>query len=249
MTQKTKEEIKIMKEGGKILARVMESLRKTIKPGVTTGKLDELAEALILKYNAKPSFLGYHGFPKSICASINEEVVHGIPSDKELKEGDIVSLDVGIFYKGFHTDAAATFPVGKISKNDKKLIDVTKKSLLLGLKEIKDGKRVGDISFSVQKAIEKQGFSVVKDCTGHGIGKNLHEDPPIPNFGKRGEGPVLKEGYTLAIEPMANAGDFLVKTAEDGWTIKTLDGKKSAHFELTVLVKKRGYENLVPIKS
>jgi len=248
MTIKTQEEIKIMREGGRILVRVMEELKKAIKPGITTGELDKLAEELILKYEAKPSFLDYHGFPKTICTSINEEVVHGIPGLKKLKEGDIVSVDIGIFYKGFHTDAAATFPVGKISKDDERLIDVTKKSLFSGLKEIKEGKKIGDISSAIQQFIEKQGLSVVKDCTGHGIGRHLHEDPSVPNFGNPQEGPVLKEGATLAIEPMVNAGDFKVKTLDDDWTISTLDGEKSAHFELTVLVLSKGYENLTPLR-
>lgn len=247
ITKKSEEEIKIMREGGIILKNIIRTLKRKIKPGVSTEELNQLALELIKKYKAKPSFLGYNNFPKVICTSINEEVVHGVPGQRKLKRGDIVGLDVGILYKGMHTDAAVTYPVGEVSKEDKKLIDVTKKSLFLGLRQIREGKRIGDMSSTIQKFVEREGFSVVRACTGHGIGKDLHEDPSVPNFGEPKSGSILKEGYTLAIEPMVNAGDFKVKTLDDGWTITTCDGKKSSHFEFTVLVKKRGYENLTPI--
>ena len=237
-----------MREGGEILKKVMDALKEEVKPGISTEYLDELASQLIKKYDANPSFLNYQGYPKSICTSINNEVVHGIPSSNRiLKEGDILSLDIGIFYKGYHTDAALTLPVGNISEENRKLINIAKNSLLSGLKKVKEGNRIGDISYEIQKSVEEKGYSVVKSCTGHGIGRDLHEDPAIPNFGKADYGPYLKEGMTLAIEPMVNEGDFQVQTDDDGWTIRTCDGKNSAHFEFTVLVLRKGYENLTPI--
>jgi len=245
---KSKEDIEAMREGGSILGRVMEALKIEVKPGVSTGELDNLAKNLILKNNAQSSFLGYNGYPKSICTSINEEVVHGIPSSRKLKEGDILSLDAGIFYKGFHTDVALTLPVGEISPEDKKLVDSAKKGLFAGLKKVKEGIRIGDISSAIQKSIENDGFSVIRDCTGHGIGKELHEEPSVPNYGEPGTGEILKEGNTIAIEPMACFGNFPVKTQEDGWTIVTSDGKKSAHFEFTILVRNNDYENLTPVE-
>ncbi|OIP23023.1 type I methionyl aminopeptidase [bacterium CG_4_10_14_0_2_um_filter_33_32] len=245
---KDQKQIKIMREGGEILKKVMDALKEEVKPGISTEYLDELASQLIKKYDANPSFLNYQGYPKSICTSINNEVVHGIPSSNRiLKEGDILSLDIGIFYKGYHTDAALTLPVGNISEENRKLINIAKNSLLSGLKKVKEGNRIGDISYEIQKSVEEKGYSVVKSCTGHGIGRDLHEDPAIPNFGKADYGPYLKEGMTLAIEPMVNEGDFQVQTDDDGWTIRTCDGKNSAHFEFTVLVLRKGYENLTPI--
>lgn len=245
---KTEKEINNMKEGGRILTDVIEYLKKEIKPGINTESLNVLAEKMIRARGAEPSFLGYNGYPKSICTSINSEVVHGIPGEKRLEHGDILSIDVGVFYKGFHTDAALTIPVGNISEENQKLINTAKESLKSALKKIKDGATVGDISSAVQKYSEGKGFSVVKDCTGHGIGNNLHEEPEIPNFGEAGKGPVIKEGNTLAIEPMVNMGTDSVETLKDGWTIVTSDGKNSAHFEFTVLVLKEGYENLTPLK-
>jgi len=245
---KDQKQIKIMREGGEILKKVMDALKEEVKPGISTEYLDELASQLIKKYDANPSFLNYQGYPKSICTSINNEVVHGIPSSNRiLKEGDILSLDIGIFYKGYHTDAALTLPVGNISEENRKLINIAKNSLLSGLKKVKEGNIIGNISYENQKSVEKKGYSVVKSCTGHGIGRDLHEDPAIPNFGKADYGPYLKEGMTLAIEPMVNEGDFQVQTDDDGWTIRTCDGKNSAHFEFTVLVLRKGYENLTPI--
>lgn len=249
ITIKTKEEIEIMKESGKILKEIFENLKEKVKPGVKTEELDEAAYNIMLKRNAEPSFLGYHKFPKSICTSINEEVVHGIPGSRQLKEGDILSIDVGVFYEGFHTDAALTLPIGKITDEDRKLVDTAKESLFVGLKQVKEGNRVGDIASSIQRKVEKEGFSVVRDCTGHGIGRELHEDPSVPNFGEANSGPVFKEGYTLAIEPMVNAGGYQVETLDDDWTIVTRDKKKSAHFEFTILVLNGGFENLTPIAA
>lgn len=239
-------DISSVKQCGKILSEVLNTISLKVKPGVTTDYLDEIAFSIIDKNNAKPSFLGYEGFPKTICTSINEEVVHGIPGKRILNEGDIIGIDAGVLFKGFHTDAAITVPVGNISDKDVKLIEITKKSLKIALKEVKDGARIGSIGWSVQKIAENNGFSVVRDLTGHGIGKNLHEDPSIPNFGDKSTGEFIHEGQLLAIEPMLNEGDFKIKLKEDGWTFSTIDNKNSAHFETTVLVTKNGYENMVP---
>lgn len=245
---KNQKEIKIMREGGKILAEIFETLKNNVKPDVRTEELDTLAHNLILKNNAQPSFLGYNNYPKSICTSINSEVVHGIPNSRKLKEGDILSLDIGVLYNGFHVDAAMTLPIGHISEEDKRLIESARKSLFVGLGAIKSRARIGDISEAIQKSIESDKFSVVRDCTGHGVGKSLHEEPSIPNFGDKNTGPFLSEGNTIALEPMVNVGTFEVRTLDDSWTIRTSDGKKSAHFELTVLVLKNSYENLTPIE-
>ncbi len=233
---KSKKEIELMREAGKIVAETHEIIKAAITPGISTIELDKIAENNIRKYNAIPSFKGYGGFPGSICASINEEVVHGIPSNKILKEGDIISIDVGAYYKGYHSDAAKTHGVGMISEEDRKLIEVTKESFYEGIKFAKLGYRLSDISHSIQAHVEKQGFSVVRDLVGHGVGTELHEDPQIPNYGPPGKGPRLQEGMVLAIEPMINAGRYHVKTLADGWTIVTLDGKKSAHYEHTIAI-------------
>jgi len=247
ITTKTEREIEIMKEGGNILKETLSMIKGKVKPGAKTEDIDTSVYNFIKEHNAEPSFLGYHNFPKSTCISINEEVVHGIPGNRELREGDIVSVDIGVFYKGFHTDAAITLPVGNVTKEDHHLINTAKESLLNGLKKIKEGNKIGDIASAIQKTAEDKNYSVVRDCTGHGIGKNLHEEPSVPNFGKADDGPILRSGYTLAVEPMVNAGSSEVLTLEDGWTIVTKDRKKSAHFEFTVLVSKEGYENLTPI--
>lgn len=236
----------LAKQCGAILSEVLKTLKTKVRPGITTSYLDEIAFSIIDKNNAKPSFLGYEGFPKTICTSINEEVVHGIPSKRVLQNGDIIGIDAGVFYKGYHTDAAITLPVGSVSKKDAKLISTTKESLKIGLKEVKDGARIGNIGSAIQKIAEINGFSVVRDLTGHGIGKSLHEDPSIPNFGDKNTGEFIHEGQLLAIEPMLNSGDFKIKLLEDGWTFSTIDRMKSAHFETTVLVTKNGYENIVP---
>ena len=213
-------------------------IEKYIKPGVTTKQLDKIAYEFILKNNAKPSFLHYGGFPASICASKNEVVVHGFPDNTPLVEGDIISIDVGACYKGYHGDSARTFPVGKISDTKQKLIDVTKQSFFEGIKNIKAGNTVGDISSQVQRYVEKHGCGVVREMVGHGVGKNLHEDPQVPNYGRKGTGVRLREGMTLAIEPMINMGTWEVNVLDDGWTVVTADGAYSAHYENTVLITK-----------
>ena len=233
---KSKKEIELMREAGKIVADTHELLREAITPGISTLELDKIAEENIRKYNAIPSFKGYGGFPGSICASINEEVVHGIPGGKLLKEGDIVSLDIGAYYKGYHSDSAKTHAVGIISEEDMKLIEVTKESFYEGIKFAKLGYRLSDISHAIQAHVEKHGFSVVRDLVGHGVGSELHEDPQIPNYGPPGKGPRLQAGMVLAIEPMVNAGRYQVKTLADGWTIVTIDGKRSAHYEHTIAI-------------
>ena len=233
---KSKKEIEIMREAGKIVAETHEILRKAITPGISTLELDKIAEENIRKHNAVPSFKGYGGFSGSICASINNEVVHGIPGKTIVKEGDIISLDIGAYYKGYHSDCAKTHGVGMISEEDRKLIEVTKESFYEGLKFAKLGYRLSDISHAIQVHAEKHGFSVVRDLVGHGVGTQLHEDPQIPNYGPAGRGPKLEEGMVLAIEPMINAGRYHVKTLKDGWTIVTIDGKKSAHYEHTIAI-------------
>ena len=237
ITLKSKKEIELMREAGKIVAETHEILKSAVIPGISTLELDKIAEENIRKYNAIPSFKGYGGFPGSICASINEEVVHGIPNaNRILKEGDIISLDVGAYYKGYHSDSARTHGVGIISEEDRKLIEVTKESFYEGLKFAKLGYRLSDISHAVQAHVEKHGFSVVRDLVGHGVGTELHEDPQIPNYGPAGKGPRLLEGMVLAVEPMVNAGKYHVKTLADDWTIVTIDGKKSAHYEHTIAI-------------
>jgi methionyl aminopeptidase len=249
---KTQEEIEIMREGGKILAKIMEELEKKVRPGIATKELGRLAESLIFKFGAKASFKGYKNtkdgivdpYPATLCTSINEEIVHCLPSDRVLKEGDIISLDLGIFYKGFHTDMAITVPVGKINPEAQRLIRVTKKALKRGIKEVRPGNHLGDIENAIQKFVESQGFNVVRDLCGHGIGKELHEDPQILNFGKRRTGPELVEGIVLCPEPMVAVGDPTIKRAKDGWGYRTFDDSLSAHFEHTVAVTKNGAEIL-----
>ena len=233
---KSEEEIKIMREAGKIVAETHELLKSAIIPGVSTLELDTIAEENIRKYNAVPSFKGYGGFKGSICASINNEVVHGIPGNKIVKEGDIISIDIGAYYKGYHGDAAKTNAVGVISEDNRKLIEVTRQSFYEGIKFAKIGYRLSDISHAIQTYVEKNGFSVVRDLVGHGVGTHLHEAPDIPNYGKPGKGPKLKAGMVLAIEPMVNMGKFNVKCQSDGWTIVAIDGKNSAHYEHTIVI-------------
>ncbi|MFI3210124.1 MAG: type I methionyl aminopeptidase [Peptostreptococcaceae bacterium] len=236
---KSNKEIELMREAGKIVAETHEILKSAIIPGISTLELDKIAEDNIRKYNAIPSFKGYGGFPGSICASVNEAVVHGIPNNKYLlNEGDIVSLDIGAYYKGYHGDSARTHGVGLISEEDRNLIEVTQESFYEGIKFAREGYRLSDISHAIQAHVEKHGYSVVRDLVGHGIGVDLHEDPQIPNYGKPGKGPRLQEGMVLAIEPMVNMGKYGVKTLADDWTIVTLDGKKSAHYEHTIAITK-----------
>lgn len=233
---KSKKEIELMQESGRIVALVHETLKKAIKPGITTGELDKIAEAIIEAEGAKPSFKGYHGFPASICASINDQVIHGIPSEVTLKEGDIISIDIGAIKNGFHADAARTHPVGKVSEKALKLIKVTEDSFFEGLKYCRVGYRLSDISHAIQAHVEDNQFSIVRDFVGHGVGRELHEEPPIPNYGPAGRGPRLQPGMVLAIEPMVNEGDFRVRTLDDEWTVVTIDGRNSAHYEHSVVI-------------
>ena len=234
---KSKREIELMREAGRIVALAHQAIKPMIKPGVSTLEIDSVVENVIRKHNAIPSFKGYGGFPGSACTSINDEVVHGIPSKtRVLKEGDIIKIDIGAQYKGYHGDSAWTYPVGKVSDSTQKLLDVTEHSLYEGLKKARSGLRLSDISHAIQTYAEEHGFSVVREFVGHGIGKNLHEDPQIPNYGLPNRGPILKAGMTLAIEPMVNAGRKEVKVLEDQWTAVTVDESLSAHYEHTVLI-------------
>jgi methionyl aminopeptidase len=233
---KTKREIEKMRKAGRLVAETHAFLKTLIKPGITTKELDEAAEEFILKHNAKPAFKGYNGFPGSICASINEEVVHGIPGLKRLKDGDIISIDIGTIVDGYYGDGAKTYPVGNVSEEKLKLINVTRQSFYEGLKFARPGYRLTDISHAIQEYVEKHGFSVVRDFVGHGIGQSMHEDPQIPNFGPPGRGPRLKSGMVLAIEPMVNIGTYHVKILQDNWTVVTMDGKPSAHYEHTIAI-------------
>lgn len=244
---KSEEEIRIMEEGGKILAKILQELRKMVKSDVSTIALDKAAYDLVLKYGAQPSFLGYKKFPASLCISVNEQIVHGIPSDRILRNGDIVTLDFGVLYKGFHTDAAITLPVGKINKRLKNLLDVTRKSLDLGIREIRPGKTFGDISFAIQNYAESKGYSVVRELCGHGIGREIHEDPEVLNFGKRGTGPEIKEGMVFCPEPMLTMGKWRIREGKDGYSYETADASLSAHFEQTVAVTKKGCKILTRI--
>lgn len=234
---KSEKEIELMRESGRILSLVLEELEGFIRPGISTLDIDKKCLELIKSFNCIPSFLNYNGFPASICISINEEVVHGIPKeDRILRDGDVISLDVGVIYKEYHSDAARTFPVGEISQEAKKLIEVTKESFFVGLKHAKEGNHLYEISAAIQEYVESHGFSVVRDLVGHGIGKNLHEEPQIPNFKQKRRGPKLEAGMTLAIEPMVNVGRFDVNWLDDDWTVVSGDGSLSAHYENTVLI-------------
>ncbi|MED4399581.1 type I methionyl aminopeptidase, partial [Priestia megaterium] len=228
---KTPREIEIMREAGRIVALTHQELKQHITPGITTKELDQIAEKTIQKYGATPSFKGYNGFPGSICASVNEELVHGIPGKRKLKEGDIISIDIGAKYNGYHGDSAWTYPVGNISESVQKLLDVTEKSLYLGLEQVKPGERLSNISHAVQTHAEENGFSIVREYVGHGIGQDLHEDPQIPHYGPPNRGPRLKPGMVICVEPMVNQGRRYVKTLSDDWTVVTVDGKWCAHFE------------------
>lgn len=244
---KSEKDLEMMRQSGAILAEVMKKIESKIKPGVTTEELDYLACELILGRNALPAFKGYKGFPASLCASVNEEIVHGIPDERVLKEGDIISLDLGVNYQGFFADAAITVGVGKIDSKARKLIDVTKAALLEGLKFAKADNRISDISNAIQKYVEKNGFSVVRDFVGHGIGRNLHEDPEIPNFGLPNRGEIIRPGMAFAIEPMVNMGSWECEVLDNGWTAVTKDNLPSAHFEYTVAITEKGTEILTKI--
>ena len=239
---KTDKEIELLRKAGEITRNTLLEVEKYIKPGVTTRQLDKIAHDYILNNHATPSFLHYGGFPGTICASVNEVVVHGFPDDRPLQEGDIISIDVGACYKGYHGDSARTFPVGEISELNQKLIDVTKQSFFEGIKGIKAGNCVGDISSQVQRYVEKHGFGVVREMTGHGVGRELHEDPSVPNYGYAGLGPKLKKNMVIAIEPMVTAGHYDVIIR--GWLCKTRDGQNAAHYENTILITDEGVEIL-----
>lgn len=250
---KSKSEIQVMKEGGKILASILQLLSDKIKPGVFGDELEKIVEKEIKKYRVIPSFKNYRiykgetPFPSSICVSINDEIVHGFPFGKLIKDGDIVSIDLGIKYKGLHTDSALSVGAGKISEQADKLIKITRESLYKGIEQIKPKNRLGDVGFAIQNYVEKNGFSVVRNLVGHGVGRSIHEAPEVPNFGEKGKGLKLYPGMTLAIEPMINAGDYRIKCDPDGWTIRTIDGKLSAHFEHTVAVTENGCEILTKL--
>jgi len=238
---KDAEAVRRIEASGALVAECLEMLRGMVRPGVTTLELDEAARAFIARSGAKPSFLGYMGFPAALCTSINEEVVHGIPSrERTLAEGDVVKIDLGIFKDGYHGDAAISVPVGKVPLSTRRLLEVTEESLECGIAQVAPGNRLGDVSAAIQRHAEEHGYSVVRDYVGHGIGRNMHEPPTIPNYGRPGTGPVLKVGHVLAIEPMINAGGWQVETRRDRWTVVTRDGKLSAHFEHTVVVSEDG---------
>ncbi len=245
ITIKSDREIELMKEAGRITAYAHMKVKEAIKPGVSTYELDKIAYDAIISCGATPSFLNYHGYPASICASVNEVVVHGIPNKKTiLKNGDIISIDIGAIYHGYHGDAARTHYVGEVKEEIKELVRVTKQSFYEGLKYALPGNRLSDISHAIAVYAESFGYGVVRDFTGHGIGKNMHEDPAIPNYGESGHGPILKKGMTLAIEPMINLGTYKVRVFSDGWTTTTLDKLPSAHFENTIVITDSGYEIL-----
>ena len=247
---KSQREIELMREAGRILDLTRQMLETHIKPGISTLQLDALAEDFILKLGATPSFKGYHGFPGSICTSINEVVVHGIPSSKHiLKEGDIITLDFGVNYKGYHADSATTYPVGQVSDEVQKLLEITEKSLYVGLEQAKPGNYVSDISHAIESYVKPFGYGIVEEFTGHGIGRSLHEDPYVPNFGQPKQGPVLKPGMTFCVEPMLNLGTKRVKILSDNWTTVTTDRKPSAHFEHMIVITETGYEILTIAKK
>ena len=244
---KNNQEIDLMRKAGKIVAETLLLVEEKVRPGITTAELDRIAEEFITKHGAKPSFKGLYGFPASLCISVNEQVVHGIPGGYVLKDGDIISVDCGAHINGFHGDAARTFGVGNISEEAKKLINVTRESFFRGIEYAKVGTRLTDISHGIQSYVEASGFSVVRDFVGHGIGRVVHEDPEVPNYGRPGRGPKLVEGMALAIEPMVNVGSYKVKTLSDDWTVVTSDGSLSAHYENTIVILPDGPEILTLI--
>lgn len=241
---KTEEEIELLRENAILVSKTLAEVGKAVAPGVTTKELNRVAETFIRDNGAIPSFLGFEGFPAAICASVNETVVHGFPSDYVLKEGDIVSCDIGTLYKGYNGDSAYTFPVGEVDERTRKLLDVTKESLYRGIAAAVAGARVGDIGHAVQTYAESFGFSVVRELEGHGIGKGMHENPGVPNYGRPGKGPLLFEGEVICIEPMINAGGKAVYLDRNGWAVHTADHRNSAHFELTVVVRRGHAEQL-----
>lgn len=244
ITLKSQLEIETMREAGRIVGLAHEAVAKSIRPGITTLELNAIAEKVIRDHGAVPSFLGYGGFPASICASINNVLVHGIPDHTRLKDGDIISIDIGACYKGYHGDAAWTHAVGTISEEAKDLMKVTRESLFVGLQQAKPGNRLGDICHAIGEYVESHGYSVPVEYTGHGIGTEMHEEPAIPNYGRAGRGILLKEGMTLAIEPMVHAGKPQTKVLQDDWTVVSKDGSLAAHYEHTIVITSTGYEIL-----
>jgi methionyl aminopeptidase len=240
ITVKSKNELQLMREAGKLLSEVLDELEQACLAGVTTNEIDRLADGLIRKRGGIPGFLGYQGFPKSLCISVNEEIVHGIPGSRAIADGDLVSLDCGLVYQGLWADSGRTVMVGDVSPEASKLVEVTRRSLEAGIAQAQPGNRVGDISAAIQRVVEAGGFSVVRNFVGHGIGRNMHEEPQVPNFGTPGTRELLKPGYALAIEPMVNQGTHEVEMLDDGWTIITADRKLSAYFEHTVLITEDG---------
>ena len=238
--RKSRNEIEKMRRAGLIVAETLSELRKMVEPGITTRELDSYAEKKIRSANASPTFKGYRGFPASICASINDEVVHGIPSDRKLREGDIIKIDCGATLDGYVGDAAISIGVGRVSEELERLMEVTRESLFRAVEKMVPGNRLYDVSYAVQEYVEERGYSVVREFCGHGIGQRMHEDPQVPNYGRPGTGPKLKEGWVLAIEPMVNAGTHEVQILTDGWTVKTKDGKPSSHFEHTIAITEDG---------
>ena len=237
---KTEEEIELLRENGLLVSKTLAEVGKAVAPGVTTAELNRVAETFIRDNGAIPSFLGFEGFPASICASVNDVVVHGFPSDYVLKEGDIVSCDIGTLYKGYNGDSCYTFPGGEVDAKTRKLLDVTKASLYKGIEVALEGKRIGDISDAVQSYCESKGYSVVRELVGHGIGRKMHEEPEVPNYGRRGSGPLLRSGMCICIEPMINMGAKQVVFERDGWTVRTKDRKPSAHFEHCIAIRPEG---------
>ncbi len=242
ITHKNEIQFGYMRKAGAILKLIFEKISNEIRPGITTGQLDQMAYDIIIKNNAKPAFKGYHGFPSTICASVNDEIVHGIPGDRILNEGDIVGVDVGAIVEGYFADAARTFAVGDVSKDIRNLMKVTRQSLDKGIAQIKVGNRISDISHAVESHVNPYGYGIVRQYVGHGIGSNLHEEPQIPNYGKPNQGPEMKVGMAFAIEPMVNLGSDETKVLEDGWTVVTADGKVSCHYENTILITENGRE-------
>ncbi|MDP3697435.1 MAG: type I methionyl aminopeptidase [Candidatus Taylorbacteria bacterium] len=248
---KTTEEIQTMEKGGKILSEILKQLAKAVKPGIATQDLEKLARELVFKFGVKPAFLNYNGYPAVLCTSVNDEIVHGVPSERRLEKGDLLKLDMGVLYKGFHTDSAVTvlvggglkyigMPLDKKVLLKKKLIKVTKKALEIGIKQARPGNTIGDIGSAIQKYVEKEGFNLVRDLVGHGIGKELHEEPQVPNYGKSGEGSKLEVGMVVAIEPMVVTGDWKIKEGPDGFVFQTKDGGLAAHFEHTIAITEEG---------
>lgn len=242
--KKSPEELQVMRDGAKILIDTLAALESAIAPGVTTQQLDRIAEKQIVSAGARPSFKGYRGFPASICTSPNQVIVHGIPGPVKLREGDVISLDVGVFWRGFHVDSAWTFPVGEVTSETARLLDVGRAALDAAVAECRPGNRLGDVGHAVEKTAHSAGFSIVREYVGHGIGRELHEDPQVPNYGPPGRRQTLTPGMTLAIEPMVNAGGEQTKLLGDGWTVETLDGSPSVHFEHTVAITDDGHEVL-----